>query len=490
MSAPFSVAEALSRARSLRWQLPTAEASRFAAPWQNATPQRGAFVSAPWRLPAAFGQGASLPYQRADDFSISTAAPWQQPDARAAQIRVPWETAEPFERLLTAYWRKAAALGAMVALPYGPAGTRSTGFSNPYPVTPNPGGPGGQPITVPVRDAYIMIPTLSAVVLPGRAPLQIQSCRISTDVDRYCWNFSAQISPRDLAAVTPVGRESPVDIEITVNGVVFVLTVISFDDNRRFASTTVSISGGSRSLVLDAPFAPLRTGVADEARTAAQLGDEQLFGTGWTLAWEAVDWLLPGDTWSYQDATAIQALGQLASAIGARIETARATLDLTVSPRYPASPWAWGAATPYAIIPVGMLLSKTGTWAGGANSNGVYVTTGAGSGALVRIDGTGGELQAGLIVERLLVTADAQRERGRIELAAAGKIRQHTITLPLFAPPAEPGLIPVGALLQITDPAEPDGSWRAQVMGVTIDATRGDGDSVRQTLTLERHYRD
>lgn len=491
VAAPFGAAAALASAHSLRFTRPEPRSGVIRAPWAQASQQLSSFVHAPWTTPAAQAAASAMPWGRASPAADTLHAPWRQAAAHDSGLGLRWGSAEPFERLATALWRQAAARGAMVALPWGPAGTRQNGFSNPYPVPPGPTDPGGQPITVPIRDAYIMIPTLSAVVLPARTPLQLLSCRIATDVDRYCWEFSAQVPFAELAAVTPVGRADLVEIEVSINGVVWVLVVEGVDDQRRFGLRTGTLRGRSRSALLDAPFAPLRTGVAEDARTAAQLGDEQLAGTGWTLVWDSVDWLLPGGTWSYQDVSAIQALGQLASAIGACIETSRTTLGLTVSPRYSVSPWAWGSASPYAILPANILLAQSSTWAGGPNSNGVYVTTGTGSGALVRIDGTGGELQAGQVVERLLVTADAQRERGRIELARASQVSNHSIVVPLFPPPAEPGLIPRGALLQITDPAEPGGSWRGQVIGVSIDAQRSGGaDSVRQTLTLERHHRD
>ena len=88
---------------------------------------------------------------------------------------------------------------------------------------------------------------------------------------------------------------------------------------------------------------------------------------------------------------------------------------------------------------------------------------------------------------RQFTDPDAIRERGRIELARAGRIRPQQIQLNLFPAPADPGLIPLGALLEITEGSD---AHRVQVMGVTIDAQGGDALTVRQTLTVERHYRD
>jgi hypothetical protein len=340
---------------------------------------------------------------------------------------------------------------------------------------------------VPIRDVYLMLPSVSAVILPARTPLPMIGGRLSTDVDSYAWSCTAQIPAAAIEAVDPPDASEPVEIEITVNGYVWVLAVEGVDDLRRFGSRTANLRARSRSVLLDTPYAPLRTGVAEDAATAAQLAEAQLSGTGWTLVWDTVDWLVPGGVFSWQDLPAIQALGELAAAVGARVETSRTALELTVAPRYPVSPWQWGDASPYAILPAHVLSSLGRDAAAGPNANGVYVVDGAGAGAQVRITGTGGEVQAPLIVERLLTDPDAIRERGRIELARAGRIRPQQIQLPLFPSPADPGLIPLGALLQIT---EGDSSHTVQVTGTTIDFQSADALSVRQTLTVERHYRD
>lgn len=519
-----------------RWELPTGRQRMVRLPVRSVQPRgvgvalpagdaepAGTQVAAPWgtaeavnqllRLPFAqasqriqqaaelpFGQAApvndarGLPWGTAAPAADTLAAGWGVPAQINSALATPWGTAAQRDRAVAAFWCQAAARGAVVALPWGPAGQRQVGVGTPWPVDPNPGHPGGtlQPI---IREAYIMVPVISAVVLPGRAPLNVLSVSLAADVERYDWQGSAQIPFRELAAVKP--NPEPVDIEISINGYTWVLQVDDYTDNRKFNSNTASLQIRSRSALLDAPYAHARTGLVDESRTANQLGDEQLFGTGWSLVWDAVDWLVPGERWSYQEATAMQALGELAAAIGAGIETARTTLELRVRPRYPISPWNWGAASPYAAIPAHIIASLSGGAARGPGANGVYVFDGAGSGALVRIDGTGGEVQVTQIVERLLANEDALQERGRVEIARGGRITPHTLQIPLFPSPAAPGLLPLRALLQVTeplDPADPEADpdvWRGQVMAVRIDADRAGGpNSVRQTLTLERHHHE
>src|SRR5690606_17579963 len=142
-----------------------------------------------------------------------------------------------------------------------------------------------------------------------------------------------------------------------------------------------------------------------------------------------------------------------------------------------------------------ILTEGSSSWVGGVNANGVYVyAQNSASGALVKIAGTDGAAQLPMVVDPLAVQADAQRERGRAELAANGIKRRMQRTVPLFPPPPEGddeaialGVLPLGALVEFE---EPDETWRGQVMGVRIDAQRaGRALSVRQHLTVERQYR-
>ena len=98
-----------------------------------------------------------------------------------------------------------------------------------------------------------------------------------------------------------------------------------------------------------------------------------------------------------------------------------------------------------------------GSWQGGTNANGIFVRSQDDAFAgLVKITGTDGASELEMVVDSLLVHADAARERGRVLLARAGKIKTETRTLPLFPAPADPGLIPLGSLLEIEDTDETD----------------------------------
>lgn len=484
--------------KRVRWSWPPPK-YRKAQPYRKArayrsvgiyeNPARASEAALPWGRVAAFERTTGLPWgETAEHLQDATRAPYAVAATFSETKVLPWGTYVPRGRTLRAWWDNILPRNALIALPWGPLGKHQHGVHFPWPVEPNPGDPGSDPITVPILPVYFMIPTLSAVRLPERTPVPLLAATLRTDAASWGWAFSGSMPFADFALVNPATRETPVELEVTINGYVWTVLVESFTDNRRFGARTVSLQGRSRSAILAAPYAPTRSRLQAADRTVAQLGDEELTGTGWTLLWDAVDWLVPGGTWSYSDLAPIDALVRLAASIGARLETDRELLQLAVKPTYPISPWLWEAATPFAILPSSIITAADGGWQGGTNANGVHVySENAGFGALVKIAGTGGEVAVPQIVERLAVSADPARERGRHALAVNSKIKTEQVTLPLFPSPAAPGLIPVGALLDASDGTA---TWRGQTMGVQVTAQRaGTAFSVRQQLQIERHFR-
>ncbi|MEN1941004.1 hypothetical protein WCE39_07915 [Luteimonas sp. MJ174] len=438
---------------------------------------------------AAEGSLSALPWDATGVREARFAAlPSRALDPHSGAIALPWRRYLGHAASASLFWRRIAERGGFVALPWSPIAARSSSTVIVWPPTPPVDD---DTILVPDLPVYVMLPTMTAVRLPDRTPLPLLSISLNEERGGYPWSFSAPMRREGLDLVNPDDGTLP-EIEVTINGYPWTLVVEAYDDNRRFGSNTVSLRGFSRSTLLAAPHAPTRTYTADSDRTAAQLAEEEL-PTGWTLVWDAVDWLVPGGTFSYADLAPIEAIAQLASAIGAAIESDPQERKIRVAPTYPESPWAWGEAAPYAVLPAGVLASGSSTWKGGTNADGVYVyAQNAGSGAFVKLAGSAGAVQLPMVVDPLMVHADAQRERGRQELAAAGRARTVQRTVPLFPTPApegmpELGVVRTGVLLEIEDTDE---TWVGMVVGVRIDAQRqGRALSVRQHLTIERQYR-
>jgi hypothetical protein len=224
--------------------------------------------------------------------------------------------------------------------------------------------------------------------------------------------------------------------------------------------------------------------------------------TGWSITWSTQDWLVPANLFTFADLAPIDALAQLVNAVGGSILPDASAQELIVQPLYPTSPWHWDTATPYADVPASFVATLSGQWEGNFKTDydGIIVS-GQNSGVIgkVKRTGTSGDVQLPPVTDALLCVIAANVERGRIELAKAGKQKTESIRALLLPPggSGNPGVFPVGSLIQVTesDISTSTGTltgptWRGQVMSVQIDAAKGARDaalSVRQTLTVERH---
>jgi hypothetical protein len=465
-----------------------AEERRLAARWDPILPH-ARLLAAQWRPMDPLDAAYALPWGDLERHEAApTTARFRSLTPHAVALEAAWSRLTAHSAPLSAFWREVARRGGYVALPWGPIGARSSGTRIDWPVESNPPP---DVITVPTLPVYVMLPTLSCVRLPDRTPINLLGISLQAERGSWAWSFTAPMPAADVALLNAPGGE-PTQIEVTVNGWVWSFAVDAYDDNRRFGSRTVTLRGRSRSMLLAAPYAATRTFTEAFDRTASQLAADEL-PMGWTLFWDAPNWLVPGGTFSYADLAPMDAISQIANAIGASVLSDPSDLKLTVQPTYPVSPWAWDEATPYAVLPASILTEGDSSWQGGTNATGVYVyAQNIASGAFVKLAGSDGATQLPMVVETLLVHPDAQRERGRADLAAAGMRRTVNRTLPLFptpAPAGQPDLgpVPIGKLVEVQDVDE---TWRGQVMAVRIDAQRSGGPlSVRQHLTIERQYR-
>ena len=476
------------RVHRYRKHVPYRKARSYRGWGSDADSARASEARAPWGSPARLEAGARIRFGDADEqLSPLLRLLWRAYFKHDRGARLRWNTPDAWSAETRAAWHALAARGAYVRLPWGPAGRRDQGYRVHWPVEPDPDG--GSTIVVPVRTLYAMIPTIAAVRLPERTPLELLGVSITGAIDQWSWSFDAQLPYAELAKVNPQTSSSPTEIEIAINGFVWTFLVEGFDDNKRFGARNASIRGRSRTAILAEPYAPTRTYTEPSDRLAVQLADQELVDTGFTLDWDAVDWLVPAGVWSYQDLAPMDAIVRVAQAIGAAVLSDPEDKVVQVTPRYGTSPWAWGAAPPYAIVPASFLIAGNGGWQGGPNADGIYVYAEGGTHAgFVKIATSAGAEQLPMVVERLAVHADALRERGRIELAKAGRIKTETRTLPLLAIPDGAGLIPIGALLEIGETGA--AAWKGQCMSVRIDAqASGSAVSVRQTITIERQFR-
>lgn len=488
--------------------------------YSGAAEKRSAAARAHWADLVAKQQAARLRLDQAQARESATRAHWSGVDARQAvkrlrldraaaqlanMIRTPWAgvtgkqaaTALAWGAALarampaTFPWRQVAEHNGFVRLRWRAGYPNGTGYTLPFGGDPDP--PPGSTIIIPPMEAYFMIPALTIVRTSDSADLNAIDATLKLDIGSYAWSLDATIPREQLALVDPATNSEPVPITVNVNGYSWACIVEGYTDNRKFGGTGCKIRGRGPSALLGAPYAPLTSFSSGAAADASTLATN-LMPTGWTLTWSTQDWLVPAGLFTYADAAPIDALAQLANAVGACIVPAQTAQSLTVQPLYPTSPWNWSSATPYADVPASFICELAGQWEGNFKTdyNGIYVS-GQNSGivGLVKLTGTAGDVLLPTVTDQLLCVQAANVERGRIELAKASKRKTETHRTLLLPPggSGNPGVFPVGSLVQITEPtAWASGAWLAQVMAVEISAARsGSALSVRQTLTLERH---
>lgn len=489
---PFNAILARQTTEHLLWNKDILErGSSQGIGWGGSMPTRQATTSVPWSTIINHQLEARMAWaDHTGQFGRSTSYPWRSAwNLFHEEFRVQWKELSTHSVDNSLVWKRASSWSISSSLPWGPAGARQGSVTIVYPVEPPEGV---SSLVFPDLPVYLMRPALSVVVLPDRIPLQVMNLSLASDKESWAWTFNATVFPDQLGLVNPADNPAPVELEITGNGYVWNVIVERYQDNRRFGQKSLTLSGSSPSRSLADPYAIKRSYYEPEERTAAQLAADELIGTDWELQWNAVDWVVPANTFSYEDMSPMDAILKVASTIGATVRTHPSDRQIVIDPSYEVSPWNWDSTIPYAIIPVDAVSSVEGDWEGGNNATGVYVWCATTSySGFVKIAGESGAQMLPMVVDPLAVSADPVRERGRVELAKAGRKKTERVTLPLLPPPItedNPGLIPVGKLIQVNERSGI--TWRGMVTGTTINFSSSQkAFSVRQILTVERQWR-
>lgn len=389
-------------------------------------------------------------------------------------------------------WQDARRLGLEMRSPWGRARIldgKITGIE--YPDYTGPVKPLPEPPPDPeILDTYMIANTVNLVVLPSRTPIEAKNVKISWDADSFSWSFSADIFTHAALELVRPDADGAGEVELDINGWTWVLLVESYSRNRKFPSEAYSIKGATRTQLLAAPYAPLRTSLNSAPITSAQAAEAELLNTGFTLDWQATDWTFPAGSLSYQGQTAIQVIAKLAETIGAIVRPARAADALEVVPRYPVPPWEWnGIEAPIAnIIPPAMMTDLSGEWTPQPAWNASYVSgTSHGVSMLVRRAGTAGDEPTADVFDDWLTGQEANQARGTHELAKGGNIEIVGVTIPLFpfSDDHGVGLCLPGNLYRVP---EESGTWDGLCLAVDISAEGTGAVRVKQQLRLERHH--
>jgi hypothetical protein len=467
------------------------------APWGLLSARVTANARAPWGRAGAEGGTVRAPWQRAKTLTQAVRAPWQRATIVTQAVRALWGRADPLQRSLLAPWDRALLVigpntDPPVYLPPAPPAVLrrvNLHFCPPGNVTPlrlklgaarpceRPGGT----TVVPARPVYMQTHVLTAVRLPDLTPVPITGFSLSADTGSIGWTLNAA-GPLEILSLLAPAAGLPRRLRVTLDGLVWEFVVEGLRRTRSFGAANAQITGRSASALLSDPYSPPITRLNTVPMTAQQIIEDALQFTGVGLDWRCTDWTVPTGAWSHTG-TAMEAVRRVADSIGAIVQSPRAGDNVIVMPRYPTLPWAWGAATPDVIVAsLDPVVSEGHERADKPEYEGVYVSGQAqGVLALVKRTGTGPALYLPMVTDALITALVAARQRGESMLGAAGKQARMTLTLPVLTGAGESGVIDVGSLVEVVDPA---GTWRGLVLSVSVTAER---PSVQQTITLERH---
>jgi len=438
-------------------------------------------VYLPGTLPLAF------------DFAGSRYSPSSAPEVFFDfRYVAPTRAIQPVDSGMRERWQPARRFDRRLALPWGrgrPSDPAGVGIH--YPDYDGPVIAIDPAVEPDILETYMIANSVSLVVLPDGTPLEATALNVSRDIDAFAWQFSAQLFGRtSLNLVRPDG-DGPKEVQLTINGHVWVFLVERYSSQGKFPSERFTINGVSRTQLLAEPYAPKRSAVNAEAINASQIAADQLTYTGFSLSWDAnnqypPDWSVPAGAFSYQELTAMQVIARVAESIGAVVKPARDSDALSVIPRYRAAPWNWDTEIMERIIPAQIVGEWGSEWSPQLEWNTCYVSgTTQGVAVEVRRTGSAGDGPAADVYDELITSTDAARARGIAELAKGGNQEIVTLNLPLFPEASAPGLIEPAMLCEVRDI---DGTWRGLCLSSEIAAEGIGASRVTQTVKLERHY--
>ncbi|WP_461604092.1 hypothetical protein [Aeromonas rivipollensis] len=327
-------------------------------------------------------------------------------------------------------------------------------------------------IVIPTRRVYLVSNAASIVRVRDGTDIPTTSLSIELDTDSWAWQFTAQI-PR-IAAAEMTDEE---EVSIHVNGQQWDCVCDGWQSSQSFARESATLTGRSRTAYLSPTHVLAQSVSESSAATMAQLA-QALLPLGWTLDWQAPDWLVPGGFFSLDNQTPIEAIKYLAEAAGGFVLPHQRDRHLVIKPRYPTVPWQLDGALADVAIPRAIITTLGSDFQPGQAANGIYVSGGhQGINGRVLRQGTAGDRQAPAITHPLMCDVVAARAQGVVGLAKTMPRRTQTIQLPLSA---DTGLILPGALLAV------DG-WKGFNRGVRVAVElQGRAMTVRQQLSVER----
>lgn len=307
-------------------------------------------------------------------------------------------------------------------------------------------------VVIPVLEYYAVINNFTLVRADDSTPIDAPEFAASLDADSWCWGWSATVPASQMDLVRSPSLGDHVELIATINGIALRLVVERIGRDRRFASTSLKVSGRGRAAWLADPHSPIVTRYNTAQRTAQQLLADALTTNGvpigWALDWRIPDWLVPAGAWSHTG-TYIEAANRIAEAGGAYVQAHDTDQTLIILPRYPVMPWNWAGEAPDIQIPEDVCEVEGIEWQDKPAYNVVWIS-GQEGGRRDRIKraGTAADRPAPSIVDPLATAPEMTRARGGVILADTGRQAHITLRLPVLP---ETGIIKPGNLVRYTE---------------------------------------
>ncbi|MFN3495248.1 MAG: hypothetical protein ACK40L_12145 [Hydrogenophaga sp.] len=507
---------------STRWQDSRLLSSRSAAHWQDAAHLRHQ-VDARWQDELRLRSLASTHWQDAPELRHLIRTRWQEQLRLRALNRTRWQdatplnyrqahrsgAAKPVHHGISTRWQDArhplAGESRFVPPPppqpdpcYDPETLGQLEFLEPWDGTgrlvflcvQGPVFPSAPLFILPAR--YIVTTrSLSAYRLPDLTPLPLYEASVAADWGSFDWKLTAT-GPKSLFSLLETTSGQPAQMVVEMDGLEWVMAVDDPSDSEGFGNRGASITGRSVTSLLGNPRAREIARSATEDRTAQQLALEALAGTDAGLDWGIEDWVVLAGAWSHYG-TPLAAVQAIAEAAGGYLQSHRTLPNLLVRHPYPTlpggmigGPWNWGGAfaADVELAPDAVVVANRRR-VNGPDVNAVYVSgvSMGGRGHVVRA-GSAGDKSAGIVVDPLNTAIQAAQQRGLAILGAGGAKRMWNLDLPILTGPSQPGVIDVGAFVQVNYPTPLRGRVRA------VRASSAWGGNPTQTITLEQHLGD
>lgn len=297
---------------------------------------------------------------------------------------------------------------------------------------------GRPPIKVDYTEPYFVINSIELINLETGETIQSTGISFSTDTSSFAWSGSMTVAATEISKLeSPTNK--PVKVALTFNGHPAVFMVQRISKTVAFNNSSYKVDLVSPTMLLDSPYSRLDSKTVSTASSPQALIESLLstLVTGLTLNWQYVstlDWTVAANTFSYQEASPIKAIGTLLEGSAAFMYSELNGTQLTIKRKRQVEFWEQGTS-PISLT-TDFLTSLSFEREQHRNFDAVYVISGLNGSAgltahVLREEYAGTEL-APQIVAPTLTSPTVARDAGKFALGTAGIVETRTLSQPII----------------------------------------------------------